>query len=187
MYSPEVEKALLTGEWTEELAAAWDTDDDPIVAEVRRHRREIMEEFGHDWERYNKYLLAVGYACGSKYVSSDWDGQREAELPDDLSGLIQDREEFISRVRSSRGVTASHEPDLEAYNEDGRRRAVALGLPPESFVVSKDDFPIDWQEMMREAEAELAKLPPGVEELPEKVKDALYARALARRDLTNRS
>jgi hypothetical protein len=62
-----------------------------------------------------------------------------------------------------------------------------LGLPPESFVVSKDDFPIDWQEMMREAEAELAKLPPGVEELPEKVKDALYARALARRDLTNRS
>jgi hypothetical protein len=119
MFSPEVEKALLTGEWTEETFAEWDADDDPIIAEVRRARQEIrqkvMTEFGHDWERYTKHLLVVGYACGRKYVSSDWDGQREAE-------------------------------------------------------------------------AELAKLPPGVEELPQSVKDALYARALAaKRDLANRS
>jgi hypothetical protein len=67
------------------------------------------------------------------------------------------------------------------------RRAVVLGFPPDSFVVSKDDFPVDWQAMMREAEVELANLPPGVTELPEEVKDALYARALARRDLANRS
>jgi hypothetical protein len=191
MFSPEVEKALLTGEWTEETFAEWDADDDPIVAEVRRARqeirREVMTEFGNDQERYNKHLLVVGYACGRKYVSSDWDGQREAELPDDLTGLIPDREGFVTRVRMERGVTASHEPDLGAYNEDGRRRAVALGFPPESFVVSKDDFPIDWQEMMRESEVELAKLPPEVKELPQDVKDALYARALARRDLANRS
>ena len=41
MFSPEVEKSLLTGEWTEESIAEWDADDDPIVAEVRRHRQEI--------------------------------------------------------------------------------------------------------------------------------------------------
>jgi len=194
MHTPEIEKALLTGEWTEETAAEWDADDDPIIAEVRRARQEIMAEvraeFGNDWERYNKHLLLRGYACGEKYVSYDWrdpHGPREPELPADLTGLIPNREEFINYVRLSRGVTASHEPDLEAYNEDSRRRAVVLGLPPESFAVSKDDFPVDWQAMMREAKAELAKLPPGVEELPQDVKDALYARALARRDLANRS
>jgi hypothetical protein len=194
MFSPEVEKALLTGEWTEETAAEWDADDDPIIAEVRRARQEIMAEvradFGNDWERYNKHLLVKGYARGAKYVSSDWrdpHGPREPGPPADLTGLIPNREDFIRYVRLSRGVTASHEPDLEAYNEDGRRRALVLGFPPESFVVSKDDFPVDWQAMMREAEVELAKLPPGVTELPEEVKDALYARALARRDLANRS
>jgi len=190
MFSPEVEKALLTGEWTEETAAEWDSDDDPIIAEVRRHRQEIIAEFDHDWERYNKHLLVLAYAWGRKLVSYDWrdpHGPREPELPADLTGLIPNREDFIRSVRLSRGVQASHEPDLEAYNEDGRRRAVVLGFPPESFVVSKEDFPIDWKAMMREAEAELAKLPPGVEELPQEVKDALYARALARRDLANRN
>ena len=72
MHSPEVEKALLTGEWTEETAAESEADDDPIIAEIRRHRREIMAEFDYDFERYRKHLLVRIYACGRKVVSSDW-------------------------------------------------------------------------------------------------------------------
>jgi hypothetical protein len=131
----------------------------------------------------------AGYAC-PRIVTPDEILRLHThapELPADLTGLIPNREAFIRYVRLSRGVKASHEPDLAAYNEDGRRRAVVLEFPPESFVVSKDDFPVDWQAMMREAEAELAQLPPGVEELPQHVKDALYAGALAKRDLANRS
>jgi hypothetical protein len=183
MYSPEVEKALLTGEWTEETAAEWDADDDPIIAEIRRHRQEIMAEFNFDGERYRKHLLVLTYACGRKVVSSDWrdpHGPREVELPADLTGLIPNREDFIRSVRLSREIDAQYHPNLDAYNEDARRRAAVLGFPPESFVVSKEDFlVIDWAAMHREAEAELARLPPGVEELPKSVKDALYARARA--------
>jgi hypothetical protein len=192
MNSPEVEKALLTGEWTEETFAEWDADDDPIIAEVRRVRQEIMAEFGGDWQRYEKHLLVRGYARGAKYVSYDWrdpHGPREPELPEDLTGLIPNREEFIREIRLERTAAALHEADLEAYNEDARRRAVVLGFPPESFVVRKEDIlDVDWATMHREAEAELARLPPGVEELPQSVKDALYDRARARaQNLANRS
>jgi hypothetical protein len=183
MNSPEVEKALITGEWTEETFAEWDADDDPLIDEIRRYRQEIMAEFDFDPYRHAASLDIVSYARGWKVVSSDWrdpHGPREVALPADLTGLIPNRARFIRSVRLSRAVTASHEPDLEAYNDDGRRRAVALGFPPESFVVSKEDFPVDWQAMHREAEAELARLPPGVEELPEDVIDALYDRARAR-------
>jgi hypothetical protein len=142
MFSPKVERALLTGEWTEDTAAEWDADDDPIVAEVRRHRQEIRAEYGFDTGRYFAALKVIGYACGRKYVSYDWrdpHGPREAELPADLTGLIPNREKFIMEVRMDRGVTATREPDLDAYNEDARRRALVLGFPAETFVVTAEE------------------------------------------------
>jgi hypothetical protein len=169
MHSPEVEKALLTGEWTEETAAEWDADEDPIIAEIRRHRQEIIAKFDHDWERYRKHLLVLSYACGTKVVSSDWrdpHGPREVELPADLTGLIPNRKDFIRSVRLSRGVEAEYQPDLEAYNEDARRRAVVLGFPPETFVIRPDQFPSDWKDE-RDAEEKLAEPQSGVTEPPE--------------------
>jgi hypothetical protein len=170
MNSPEVEKSLITGEWTEESFAEWDADDDPIIAEIRRHRQEILAEFDFDMERYRKSLLVLGYARGAKYISSDWrdpHGPREPELPADLTGLIPNREDFIRSVRLSRGVVAEEEPDLAAYNEDGRRRALALGFPADAFEIQPHDIPRDWEELYREAEARLAQLPPEVTDLPE--------------------
>jgi hypothetical protein len=38
-----------------------------------------------------------------------------------------------------RKVAARREPDLAAYNEDGRRRALVLGFPAESFVVTAEE------------------------------------------------
>lgn len=46
MYSPKVEKSLMTGEWTDESFAEWDADDDPIVAEVRAPARRISPSMG---------------------------------------------------------------------------------------------------------------------------------------------
>jgi hypothetical protein len=143
MFSPKVERSLLTGEWTEESLAEWDADDDPIVAEVRRHRQEIQAEYGFDMKRHCEALKVIGYACGHKYVSYDWrdpHGPREAELPADLTGLIPNRERFIRDVRRERKVAAIREPDLAAYNEDARRRALVLGFPPESFVVTAEEI-----------------------------------------------
>jgi hypothetical protein len=142
MFSPKVEKSLLTGEWTDESAAEWDADDDPIVAEVRRNRQAILAKYGFDMERYSAALTVVGYACGNKYVSDDWrepHGPREAELPADLTGLIPDREDFIQNVRMRRTVAATRQPDLHAYNEDARRRALVLGFPAETFVVTAEE------------------------------------------------
>lgn len=139
MFSPEVEKSLLTGEWTEESIAEWDADDDPIVAEVRRHRQEIMAEYGFDTNRHFAALEVIGYACGRKYVSYDWrdpHGPREAKLPADLTGLIPNREKFVREVRKYRKVAAMCVPNLDAYNEDARRRASAIGFPAEAFVVT---------------------------------------------------
>ncbi len=161
MHSPEVEKALLTGEWTEETAAEWDSDDDPIIAEIRRHRQELLAEFDFDMRRYDASLDVVGYACGAEYESHDWrdpHGPREAELPADLTGLIPNRARFIREVRLERGVTAQDHPDLNAYNEDARRRAVVLGFPPETFVIRPDQFPRDWKDD-RDAEEKLAEPP----------------------------
>jgi hypothetical protein len=142
MFSPKVEKSLMTGEWTEESDAEWDADDDPIVAEVRRARQAIRAKYGFDMDRISAALTVIGYACGHKYVSSDWrnpHGPREAELPADLTGLIPDREDFIRQVRLQRSVTAVHEPDLATYNEDARRRALVLGFPAETFVLTAEE------------------------------------------------
>jgi hypothetical protein len=145
MFSPKVEECLRTGEWTEEAAAEWDADDDPIVAEVRRARQAIRAQYGFDMARISAALKVIGYACGSKYVSSDWrnpHGPREAELPADLTGLIPDREDFIQNVRMRRTVAATREPDLDAYNEDARRRALVLGFPAETFVVTAEEVKV---------------------------------------------
>jgi hypothetical protein len=145
MFSPKVEECLRTGEWTEEAAAEWDADDDPIVAEVRRTRQAIRAQYGFDMARSSAALKVIGYACGTKYVSYDWrnpHGPREAELPKDLTGLIPDREDFIQHVRMRRTVTATREPDLDAYNEDARRRALVLGFPAETFVVTAEEVKV---------------------------------------------
>jgi hypothetical protein len=142
MFSSKVEECLRTGKWTEEAAAEWDADDDPIVAEVRHTRREILAEYGYDMARVSASLTVIGYACGYKYVSSDWHdphGPREAELPADLTGLIPNREKFIREVRLDRSVSAVHEPDLAAYNEDARRRSLVLGFPAETFVLTAEE------------------------------------------------
>jgi hypothetical protein len=145
MFSPKVEECLRTGEWTEEAAAEWDADDDPIVAEVRRTRQAIRAQYGFDMARMSAALAVIGYACGTKYVSYDWrnpHGPREAELPKDLTGLIPDREDFIQHVRMRRTATATREPDLDAYNEDARRRALVLGFPVETFVVTAEEVKV---------------------------------------------
>ena len=145
MYSPKVEKSLMTGEWTDESFAEWDADDDPIVAEVRRTRQANLAKYGFDADRYSAALTVIGYACGDKYVSDDWrdpHGPREAELPADLTGLIPDREDFIQNVRMRRTVAATREPDLDAYNEDARRRALVLGFPAETFVVTAEEIKV---------------------------------------------
>ena len=145
MYSPKVEKSLMTGEWTDESFAEWDADDDPIVAEVRRTRQANLAKYGFDADRYSAALTVIGYACGDKYVSDDWrdpHGPREAELPADLTGLIPDREDFIQNVRMRRTVAATREPHLDAYNEDARRRALVLGFPAETFVVTAEEVKV---------------------------------------------
>jgi hypothetical protein len=145
MFSPKVEECLRTGKWTEEAAAEWDADDDPIVAEVRRARHAIRAQYGFDMARISAALSVIEYACGTKYVSSDWRDPhhpREAELPKDLTGLIPDRGDFIDNVRMRRTVAAAREPDLDVYNEDARRRALVLGFPAETFVVTAEEVKV---------------------------------------------
>ena len=45
-------------------------------------------------------------------------------------------------VRLNRSVTAVSEPDLDAYNEDARRRALVLGFPAETFVVTAEEVKV---------------------------------------------
>ncbi len=142
MFSPKVQHSLITGEWTEETAAEWDADDDPFIAEIRQYRRKMLALFDNDMDRYSDYLRVIGYACAHKYISTDWrdpHGPREAELPADLTGLFPDRGDFIDTVRSNRTVEAIDEPNLDAYNEDARRRALAIGFPAETFVVTAEE------------------------------------------------
>jgi hypothetical protein len=56
--------------------------------------------------------------------------------------LIPDREDFIQNVRMRRTVAATREPDLDAYNEDARRRALVLGFPAETFVVTAEEVKV---------------------------------------------
>jgi len=138
----------------------WDAivDDDPIVAEVRRIRYEILAEFDFDSTRHHLGGEVLAWACGDKFGDphNPQAPPKEAELPElpaDLSGLIPNREQFVEYVRDSRRFYAKHEPDLDAYNEDARHRARVLGFPEDAFVVAPSDFPPDfdlWEELERE-------------------------------------
>jgi hypothetical protein len=150
MFSPKVQKSLLTGEWTEESFAEWDADDDPIVAEVRRTRQAILAKYGHNIARINAALTVIEYACGDTRVSPDLrdpPSPSEADLPKDLTGLIPDREDFIGNVRMRRTVAATRQLDLDAYNEDARRRALVLGFPAETFVVTAEEVKVVAEEL----------------------------------------
>jgi hypothetical protein len=128
-------------------------EDHPILVEIRQAQYEIAAQFGFDTGRKFAGLKVISYAAAEKVVSYPGDprGPHEVELPDDLTGLIPDREDFIRSVRIRRGVYAKHVEDLDAYNEDGRRRAIRLGFPPDSWVIKKEE--IDYrtlQEMLAE-------------------------------------
>jgi hypothetical protein len=137
----------------------WDAivDDDPIIAELRQIRYAISAEFDFDLERSFLGTRILGWACGNKYADPDNPRAplKEAELPQlppDLSKVIPNRQRFIEDVRSSRKWYAKDAPDLEAYNEDGRRRARVLGFPEDAFVISPSDFPPDidlWEALDR--------------------------------------
>ncbi len=118
--------------------------DDPLE-ELRRIRIEIAAEFGGNRELQLAALRVETWACGITEVSlgRNAHGPKEPDLPSDMSGLIPDREVFIERVRMWRSIRGKREADLDAYNEDARRRARVLGFPEESFVVSPNDFPPD--------------------------------------------
>lgn len=63
--------------------------------------------------------------------------------------MFPDPEKFISEVKSARSLAALHVADLNAYNDDARRRAVRLGFPPESFVLKKEEIDYrGWEEIM---------------------------------------
>jgi hypothetical protein len=77
------------------------------------------------------------------------------EPPDDLTGLFPDPEEFVRDVKLARKVDAKYVDDLDAFNEDGRRRAIRLGFPPDSFVIKQEEIDYrTWQEMMADLEPE---------------------------------
>ena len=150
MFSPKVEECLRTGKWTEEAAAEWDADDDPIVAEVRRTRRAILAQFDFDIARVSASLTVIEYACGDTRISPDLrdpPSPSEADLPKDLTGLIPDRQDFIDNVRMRRTVAATRQLDLDAYNEDARRRALVLGFPAETFVVTAEEVKVVAEEL----------------------------------------
>jgi hypothetical protein len=123
----------------------WDSpDDDPIVEEVRRVRAELAAEFGGNRELQDAARRVENWACSLEGVTLDRNSPNELPLPQELAGLVLNREEFIRRVRMCRGVYGKYAPDLNAYNEDARYRARVLGFEEESFVVQPSDFPPDW-------------------------------------------
>jgi hypothetical protein len=131
----------------------WYFDESKILAEIRLARYEIQAEYNFDPELRRRGSRAKSYAAGSRATSIDG-VVREAEPPEDLTGLFPNPENFISEVKLRRAVAAKHVADLDAYNDDARRRAVRLGFPPESFVLKKEEIdyrPID--EIMAETRA----------------------------------
>ena len=44
------------------------------------------------------------------------------------------------RSRLQRRIKAKNVDDLDAFNEDGRVRAIRLGFPPDSWVVKKEEI-----------------------------------------------
>ena len=135
--------------------ADWDiiVDEDSIIAEVRLHRYEMFAEYDFDSRRLDDALELKTYAAAGKVVDYPGDprGPHEVEPPNDLTGLIPNPASFIESVKRRRLVAAKRVEDLDAFNEDGRRRAIRIGLPPDSWVIKKEE--IDYrtlQEMLDE-------------------------------------
>jgi hypothetical protein len=129
----------------------WIRDDDSIIAEIRMYRYLSLAKFNFDHGRYSDSIELKTYASAGKVLSFPGDprGLHEVEPPDDLTGLIPDPEEFISHVKLTRLVAAKKIDDLDAFNEDGRRRAIRLGFPPDSWVIKKEEIDYrTWQEMV---------------------------------------
>ena len=116
------------------------TDDDDIVAEIRLHRYIHNAKYNFDWDLIHAARRAFSYATGDKYLHYKEEVPREVDPPEDLTGLFPDPEDFIAGIRLIRKVRAVHVDDLDAFNEDGRRRAIRLGFPPESFVLRKEEI-----------------------------------------------
>jgi hypothetical protein len=117
----------------------WYFDESKILAEIRLARYDIEAEYNFDPELRHRGWQAKSYAEGSR--ASSMDGVvREAEPPEDLTGLFPNPDEFIRGVRQTRRIWAINVVDLAAYNDDARRRAIRLGFPPESFVVTQEEI-----------------------------------------------
>ena len=155
MKYPTVEELIARGipesEWE------WIVDEDQIVAEIRMYRYISLAKFDFDFHRYSEAIQLKTYAAASKVWSypDDPRGPHEVEPPEDLTGLIPDPEEFIQHVKLTRLVAAKYIDDLDAFNEDGRRRAIRLGFPPDSWVIKKEEIDYrTWQEMVADDFAE---------------------------------
>jgi hypothetical protein len=117
----------------------WYFDESKILAEIRLARYDIEAEYNFDPELRHRAWQAKSYAEGSR--ASSMDGVvREAEPPEDLTGLFPNPDEFIRSVKQTRRIWAINVANLAAYNDDARRRAIRLGFPPESFVVTQEEI-----------------------------------------------
>ena len=151
MRYPAVEELISRGipedEWD------WFFDEDEILAELRLIRYDIRTEEGCDRELEKRAYQLHCYASGP--VGMDLDGVvHKDEPPEDLTGLFPDPEKFISQVKSARSMAALEVADLDAFNDDARRRAVRLGFPPESFVLKKEEIDYEgWEKIMAEQRA----------------------------------
>ena len=131
----------------------WFFDEDEILAELRLIRYDLYIERGGNPELDRRAHQLHCYASGP--VGMDADGVvLKDEPPEDLTGLIPDREEFIGKVKSARSRRALKAADLDAFNDDARRRAVRLGFPPESFVLKKEEIDYEgWEKIMADQRA----------------------------------
>lgn len=157
MQYPTVEELVARGipekDWEAIIA------DDDIVGEIRLLRYEHAAKYNFDYKLIGAAMDAMTYAAGDKVIAYPGDprGPREIGPPDDLTGLFPDPEDFIRSVRIGRGAHAKRVEDLDAYNEDGRRRAIRLGFPPDSWVIKKEE--IDYR-TLQEILADNDKLEP---------------------------
>ena len=85
----------------------WYFDESKILAEIRLARYDIQAEYNFDPELRRRGSRAKSYAAGSRATSIDG-VVREAEPPEDLTGLFPNPENFISEVKLRRAVAAKH-------------------------------------------------------------------------------
>jgi hypothetical protein len=116
--------------------------DNDIVGEIRLNRYLHAAKYSFNYTLINAAINAMTYASADKVIAYPGDprGPHEIEPPDDLTGLFPDPEDFIRSVRIGRKANAKRVENLDAFNEDGRRRAIHLGFPPDSWVIKKEEI-----------------------------------------------